>query len=101
MDKQQLKQKLLEAVRSEPHIDDIKSVALFGSYLTGEAKETSDIDVLIDFKPEARVGFFKLADIKHHFEECIGRAIDLVTPDALSKYIRGEVLSQAESIYEK
>ncbi len=101
MDKQEIKNKLLEAVKNDSHREDIKSVALFGSCVTGEAKETSDVDVLIDFEPTAVIGFFALSDIKDNFETFLQRPVDLLTPQAISKYFRDEVLEQAEYIYEK
>lgn len=101
MDKEQIKQKLLQALKDEPYLNDIKSVALFGSYVNGQPKEDSDVDVLIEFMPDAHIGLFKLIDIKDHLEKFVGREIDIVTPEALSKYFRDEVLAQAESVYEK
>jgi predicted nucleotidyltransferase len=101
MDKQQIKQRLLQAIKNDPYTNDIKSVALFGSYVNGQPKEDSDVDVLIEFMPDAHIGFFKLVDIKQHLEEFVGKEVNIVTPEALSKYFRDEVLAQAESIYEK
>ena len=101
MDKREIKRRLLEAVKRDPHLDDIKSVALFGSYVYGSPGQDSDIDVLIDFEPDAVVGFFALSDIKHSFESLLGRTVDLLTPQAISKYFRQEVLAQAEYVYEK
>lgn len=101
MTKQEIKDKLLEAVKNDAHLDDIKSVALFGSYVIGEAKADSDIDVLIDFEPNAVIGFFALSDIKDNFESFLEKPIDLLTPQAISKYFRNEVLEQAEYVYEK
>jgi predicted nucleotidyltransferase len=101
MDKEQLKIRLLQAVESNPHRSDIKSVSLFGSYIHGTADEDSDIDVLVEFMPEATVGFFKLARIQRSIAEFIGRKVDLLTPEALSKYFRDKVLQEAELIYER
>ncbi len=101
MTKQEIKDKLLEAVKHDPHLPDIKSVALFGSHIHGEADEDSDVDVLMEFMPEATVGFFKLAQIQRSIADFIGRKVDLLTPDALSKYFRDKVLQEAERIYER
>ncbi len=101
MTKQEIKDKLLEAVKHDPHLADIKSVALFGSHIHDEAEEDSDVDVLIEFMPEATVGFFKLAQIQRSITDFIGQKVDLLTPEALSKYFRDEVLAQAEYVYEK
>jgi predicted nucleotidyltransferase len=101
MDKQEIKNRLLEAVKNNPHMESIKSVAIFGSYVNGTPSEKSDIDILIDFEPTAVIGFFTLSDIKHSFESFLSRSVDLLTPEAISKYIRDEVLAQAEYVYEK
>ncbi len=101
MDKQALKARLLEAVKKNPHQADIKSVALFGSHIYGTAKGDSDVDVLIEFMPEAVVGFFKLAQIQRSMSAFIGQKVDLLTPDALSKYFRQKVLEEADRIYER
>jgi len=91
----------LEAVRSGPYSDDIKSVAVFGSHVSGTPTEDSDIDVLIDFAQDAVIGFFALSDIKNNFESCLQRPVDLVTPQAISKYFRDELLAGAEYVYKK
>jgi len=101
MTTREIKDKLLEAVKNDPHLADIKSVALFGSHIHGEADEDSDVDVLIDFVPTAVIGFFALSDIKDNFESFLKKTVDLLTPEAISKYFRDEVLAKAEYVYEK
>ena len=101
MGKEEIKKKLLEAVENDPHKSDIKSVAIFGSYVNGNASQDSDIDILIDFEPTAVIGFFALSDIKDNFEAFLQKTVDLLTPQAISKYFRDEVLQQAEYVYEK
>jgi len=101
MDKQEVKKQLLKAVKNSPHLAAIRSVAIFGSYVSGTPSEDSDVDVLIDFEPAAVIGFFTLSDIKNSFESFLRKSVDLLTPQAISKYFRDEVLAQAEYIYEK
>ena len=64
MTKESIKEKLLNAVKSNPNIVDIKYVAIFGSYVNGTPRDDSDVDVLIDFYPQATVGLFKYVDIQ-------------------------------------
>src|ERR1035438_191199 len=45
-------------------INGIRKLALFGSAITGRFTDCSDIDILVDFRPQERVGFFRLADIE-------------------------------------
>ena len=101
MDKQEIKNQLLKAIKNSQHLQAIRSVAIFGSYVNGTPSEDSDIDVLIDFEPTAVVGFFAMSDIKDSFESILRKSVDLLTPQAISKYFRDEVLAQAEYIYEK
>jgi len=101
MVKQEIKSRILEAIRQEPHRNDIQSVALFGSILTGTDTPESDVDVLIDFVPSATVGFVKFSQIRRNLEQHVGRSVDLLTPQALSRFFRDQVLNEAEYIYER
>ena len=100
MTKQEIKKRLNEAVRNDPNSADIKYMALFGSYVSGTPSEESDIDVLIDFYPQAVVGLFKYIDIQQNLSNALGKKVDLLTPQAISKYFRNQVLQEAELIYE-
>ena len=101
MSKEEIKQAIRKAVENDPNKEDILSVSLFGSYAYGTPNPDSDIDVLIEFEKGAVVGYFKLARIQRHMRESVGKKIDLLTPQALSKYFREEVLNKAELIYGK
>jgi hypothetical protein len=101
MNKEEIKDKLLKAVKECAYVSDIKWLAIFGSYVSGEAKESSDVDVLIDFSEDAHVGFFKYVRIRRSLSEMLGLEVDMVTPQALSKYIKDDILQQAETVYER
>ena len=101
MDKQEIKGKLLEGIRSNRYINAIKSVAVFGSYVNGQPEEDSDVDVLVRFAEDAEIGFFEYARIQRHLSAAVGLKVDMVTPEALSKYIKHQVLKEAEVIYER
>jgi len=100
MTKQEIKKRLLSAVKNDPNSADIKYVALFGSYVNGTPQEDSDIDVLIDFYPQSIVGLFKYIDIQENLSKALGKKVDLLTPQAISKYFRNQVLQKAEVVYE-
>ena len=101
MDKNTIKQKIAENISALPHKEEVKSLSLFGSQLHGTATEGSDIDILVEFQPNAHVGFFKMSDILQFLENNTGKKVDLVPKDGLSKYFRDEVISEAEMIYER
>ena len=70
-----------------------RNVRVFGSTARGEAREKSDVDLLVDVGP-ARTPFFPgglLADLK----ELLGCKVDVVTTDGLHWYIRDRVLKEA------
>ena len=78
----------------------IRKLALFGSVLTDRFSESSDIDVLVEFKPHAHVGFFRLADIENELSRLLGgRRVDLRTPMDLSRHFREEVVREALAVY--
>jgi predicted nucleotidyltransferase len=80
----------------------IRKLALFGSVLRDDFGPESDIDILVEFEPGARVGFFELYDLEQELSGVFGgRKVDINTPKCLSKYFRNEVLTTAEVQYVK
>ena len=77
----------------------IKRLAVFGSALREDFTPESDVDLLVEFEPDARVGLEFFA-IENELSEIIGRKVDLNTAGFLSPYFRDEVIREAEAIYE-
>lgn len=78
----------------------IGRLALFGSQLKGTAKPESDIDLLVEFLPEARPTLFDMARMEIELSRTLGgRKVDLRTPQDLSRYFRDEVVRTAEVQY--
>jgi hypothetical protein len=78
----------------------IRKLSLFGSVLRKDFQSQSDIDILVEFEPGARVGMIRLAGLEQELGEILGRKVDLNTPGFLSKYYRDQVLSEAEVQYD-
>jgi uncharacterized protein len=74
----------------------VKSAGVFGSYVKGK-KNPNDIDILIKLKKP--IGLFKLVHLEDELSQKLNRPVDLVTKDALSPYIRDEVLKQTKYFY--
>ncbi len=80
----------------------IRRLALFGSVLRGDFGPDSDVDVLVEFEPDARVGLFELYDMEQELSRMMGgRTVEINTPRSLSKYFRDQVLAEAETQYVK
>ncbi len=62
----------------------VKRIGLFGSFARGEQKDTSDVDILVEFEEPTFDNFMNLA---FFLEDLFGRRVELVTPDSLSPYI--------------
>jgi predicted nucleotidyltransferase len=78
----------------------IRRLALFGSQLKGTARSDSDIDLLVEFLPEARTTLLDMAQIEIELSEALGgRKVDLRTPQDLSHYFRDEVVRTAAVQY--
>ena len=79
----------------------IAKLSLFGSILRDDFGPDSDIDVLVEFEPQATVGLIKLAGIELELAQLLGadRPVDLRTPKDLSRYFRDEVVASAEVQY--
>lgn len=70
----------------------VRSIALFGSVVRGEADESSDLDFLIDLD---RKTFDAYMDVKFYLEELFGRRVDLVLTDTIKPRLREAVLREA------
>ncbi len=77
----------------------VKELAVFGSAARGELRADSDIDLLVEFLPEARPGLLGLAAMMRELSELLGRHVDLAVKPALKPMIRPGVLAQAQVIY--
>lgn len=77
----------------------IRKLAFFGSVLRADFSPESDIDVLVEFEPDAKVGlqFFKM---EQELSEILGRKVDLSTAGFLSKYFREKIVAEAEVLYD-
>jgi hypothetical protein len=77
----------------------VRELSLFGSAVRGELGPDSDIDVLVEFDPAARIGIVKFESLVEGLEALVGRKIDLVTKNGLKPWIRPEVLREARVVY--
>lgn len=61
----------------------LKAVFLFGSYARGEAREDSDIDLLVDTSGTEIRSLVTLASLYCDLEEALEKKIDIVTVSAM------------------
>ncbi len=73
-----------------------QNVRVFGSVSRGEAGAKSDVDLLVKLEPGRSL--LDLIAIKQELEDLLGREVDVLTEDAVSAYIREQVLKEAVSL---
>ena len=95
---QDLKQKIIEAVETDPNRDYIQSISLFGSYLHGEEKKDSDIDLL--FEMRKTMSLFRIIDMKYNLEKKLGKKVDLVEKDSVIPQLKDKIIPEAQKIYD-
>lgn len=100
MVKDQIMCRINAAISAAPYADQIQRISLFGSYAYGIPTEESDIDLLIEFVTDNTIDIFEMVRLQNYFEKILGKKVDLLTPDSVSKYIRHEVIAHAQPIYE-
>ena len=77
----------------------IRQLSIFGSVLRDSFGPDSDVDVLVEFEPDAEVGFIALGRMQRELADLLGRPVDLVPREGLKPLIREAVLSSAEVVY--
>ncbi|MFY7778129.1 MAG: nucleotidyltransferase family protein [Elstera sp.] len=79
----------------------IRRLALFGSQLKGTNRPDSDVDLLVEFEPEAKPSLLTLAQVEIELSPLVGgRKVDLRTAQDLSRYFRDDVVRSAEVQYD-
>jgi predicted nucleotidyltransferase len=78
----------------------IRTLSLFGSQLKGTARPDSDVDLLVEFLPQARTTLLDMAEIEQELSDLLGGVrVDLRTAEDLSRYFRDEVIKSAALQY--
>ncbi|MFB0509089.1 MAG: nucleotidyltransferase family protein [bacterium] len=70
----------------------VKEIGLFGSFVRGEAKTGSDLDILVEFKEP--IGFFKFLELEEYLQNILGVKVDLVSKKALKPIIGRYILKE-------
>ena len=94
------KENVLELIRSNQ--DKIRSygvrkLGLFGSFVRGEQKPESDIDLLVEFQQDKK-SFDNFIQLAFFLEEILEHRVELITIDALSPYIGPHIIKEVEYV---
>ena len=91
----------LEAVIAYLRNQPVKKVWLFGSYAEGDARADSDVDFLVEYDYNEKIGILKHAEIILALEGILQKDVDLVPVEALRETLRPSVDKNKIMIYER
>ena len=66
----------------------VRHAALFGSSARGDQRPDSDVDIMIEIDPAARIGIYEYVAIKDYIAGLFDIRVDVVRRDRLKPYIR-------------
>lgn len=72
----------------------IKEIGIFGSYVRGEQKKKSDVDILIEFEEDAEISLLDFIEIELYLSKLIGKRVDLVEKSTLKPFIGKNILKE-------
>jgi len=70
----------------------VKRVGLFGSYVRGEMREDSDIDILVEIEKD--ISLLDFVGLKLEIEETLGKKVDLVEYNTIKPLLRERILNE-------
>jgi predicted nucleotidyltransferase len=88
----------LEVLRRSEHAlrgRGVKHAALFGSLARGKLREDSDIDIMIEIDPNARITVFDYVDLKEYIAGLFDGPVDVVNRDGLKSHVRRAAMADA------
>jgi predicted nucleotidyltransferase len=77
----------------------VKELAVFGSAARGEMRLDSDVDILVEFQPEAWLGLIEFSAMERELADLFARKVDLVSKRGLKPRVRPHVLRDARVLY--
>jgi len=76
----------------------VSALSVFGSVARGRSAAGSDVDLLYELRPGARLGW-EIDDLAEELAEIFGRPVDLVSRTALHPLLAETVLAEARPLY--
>jgi uncharacterized protein len=73
----------------------VKHAALFGSVARGNHRPDSDVDIMIEIDPDARITIFDYVEIKEYIAGLFDEPVDVVNRDGLKPYVRPDAVADA------
>ena len=89
--KNKLREKMISKIGQILIKNRIKKAGIFGSYARGEAKKTSDIDLIIEPRKDMGLSFIRL---QIELQDKLKRKVDLLTYKSVNPLLREKILKE-------
>ena len=73
----------------------VRALYIFGSVARDEATDKSDVDIMVEFEPDAHIGLFEFERLQRVLSKLVGRNVDLATRDSLHSALKSQILREA------
>jgi uncharacterized protein len=81
--------------------NDVVFMVVFGSYVRGEQKKNSDIDIAIKYDISSKKTYFDIIDLEDKLSSIFGKKVDLGIYDSINPYIIEQIKKEMIVLYER
>ncbi len=72
----------------------VREIGIFGSFVRGEQKKKSDIDILVEFSPRDIPGFIRLGEMERYFQRLLRKKVDVVIKSGIRPELKKGILKE-------
>jgi predicted nucleotidyltransferase len=95
---EQIKERLAECKEELKKDYQVKEIGVFGSYIRGEQKKKSDVDILVEFDESSSLSLLDFIGLENFLTDVLGVKVDLVEKGALKPGIAKHVLKEVVTL---
>jgi len=70
----------------------VREIGIFGSFVRGEQKKRSDIDILVDYN--VTPDLFEFINLERYLQRLLRKKVDLVRKPAIRRELKGRILKE-------
>ncbi len=74
----------------------VKKIGIFGSFVRGEQKKSSDLDILVEF--ESPIGFFDFIRLENLLSRALRKKVDLVSSKSIKPSVKKEIIKEVKYV---
>ncbi|HWR58571.1 MAG TPA: nucleotidyltransferase family protein [Thermodesulfovibrionales bacterium] len=72
----------------------VREIGIFGSFVRGEQKKRSDVDILVEFAPRNIPGLLKLIEMEMFLEKLLRKRVDVVIKSGIRPELKKGILKE-------